>query len=239
MGSLTRDEFWSIIDRSNKDRNALRPLLEPLGRVDLIMFHRFFMEYGSDLRDELPEREESDYQEELAWYVVAQGKAFYDDVYEHPEKFPEEQGPAGRGFRGMIAKVYRDRFGEEVMEGDNRQLRRDQAEREFWAIIDGAARDRKKLRAALEPLSRRELLEFYREFIDLARELREPESDYEEELSWYVVAHGKAAYDAVLAHPETFPEVQGPEGRGFMGMISTAFFEKFGEEIDDDDDIEP
>jgi hypothetical protein len=33
----------------------------------------------------------------------------------------EQQGPAGRGFRGMIANVYRDRFGEEVMEADLRE----------------------------------------------------------------------------------------------------------------------
>jgi hypothetical protein len=85
------------------------------------MFYRFFMEYGSDLRDELPERDESDSQEELAWYVIAQGKAFYDDVLAHPDKFPEEQGPAGRGFRGMIANVYRERFGEEVMQADLRE----------------------------------------------------------------------------------------------------------------------
>jgi hypothetical protein len=119
--SLTREQFWSIIDGAHKDRNALRPPLEQLAQRDLLMFYRFFMEYGSDLRDELPEREESDYQEELAWYVVAQGKAFYDDVLAHPEKFPEEQGPAGRGFRGMIANVYRDRFDEEVMEADLRE----------------------------------------------------------------------------------------------------------------------
>ena len=119
--SLTRDDFWSIIDRAHQYRDAMRPLLEPLAQRDLLMFYRFFMEYGSDLRDELPEREESDSQEELASWVVAQGKAFYDEVYEHPDTFPEQQGPAGRGFRGMIANVYRDRFGEEVMEADQRE----------------------------------------------------------------------------------------------------------------------
>jgi hypothetical protein len=78
----------------------LRPLPEPLAQRDLLMFHRFFMEYGSDLRDELPEREESDAQEELAWWVVAQGQAFYDDVLADPDTFPEEQARRDAGFAG-------------------------------------------------------------------------------------------------------------------------------------------
>ena len=113
--------------------------------------------------------------------------------------------------------------------------------KEFWAIIDGAARDSEKLRAALEPLSREDLLAFCRMFMDLARELKEPpfESDYQEELSGYVVALGKAAYDAVRAHPETFPKSQDPDVGGFRGTIGTIFFEKFGEEVTDVDGEEP
>jgi hypothetical protein len=99
--SLTRDDFWSIIDRAHKDAKALRPLLEPLAQRDLLSFYRLFMACADELRYALPEgRKQSDSQQELAWWVVAQGRAFYDDVLAHPDQFPERMGPAGRGFRG-------------------------------------------------------------------------------------------------------------------------------------------
>ena len=114
----------------------------------------------------------------------------------------------------------------------------------FWTTIDAAHRDRDALKALLAPMSREELLEFYRDYKDLAYRLREPPfvdrgTDYQEELTWYVVAQGRAAYEAILAHPETFPGHQGPDGRAFISAIGDAFFEKFDEEIQDADAEEP
>ncbi len=116
---------------------------------------------------------------------------------------------------------------------------------EFWAIIDGAGRDASKLRAALEELSREDLLSFYREYMGFARELREPpfkneNTNHQEELTWYVVGQGKAAYDAVIAHPETFPTKIGRDGaRNFVSDIVDVYAERFDEEIMEADMREP
>lgn len=116
---------------------------------------------------------------------------------------------------------------------------------EFWAIVDGAERNSSRFRAALERLSREDLLEFYREFKTWARELREPpfkneNTNHQEELTWYVVAQGKAAYDAVIAHPETFPDRIGrDDARHFLGDIVDVYFERFDEEVMEADLREP
>lgn len=115
---------------------------------------------------------------------------------------------------------------------------------QFWAIIDAAERNSTKLRAALERLSREDLLEFYREFMACARELREPpfkneNTNHQEELTWYVVAQGKAAYEAVIAHPETFPDRIGSDACDFRSDIADVYFERFDEEVMEADLREP
>jgi len=113
----------------------------------------------------------------------------------------------------------------------------------FWRIVE-AADDPKALRAALEPMSRAELLAFWREWSALAYRLREPpftntESDSQKELAWWVVGRGRAVYEDIVAHPETFPKRMGPVGRGTRGLIARVFFEKFGEEVSTADARDP
>lgn len=106
----------------------------------------------------------------------------------------------------------------------------------FWSTIDAAHRDEKQLRALIEPMSRAELLAFYRDFIDAAGRLRKPpfddeESDENQERSWWVVAQGRATYDDILAHPETMPDDTTGPGIELRGVIARVFAEKFGTEV--------
>jgi hypothetical protein len=112
--------FWSVIDRAHRSADALRPLLEAMSREEMIELWRDYHMLSSELLQPPWVTRRSDFQEELTWWVVAQGKAFYDDVDAHPDKFPKEQGPQGRRFTGTIASVYAERFDEEIMEADAR-----------------------------------------------------------------------------------------------------------------------
>lgn len=112
--------FWSVIDKAQRSPDVLRSLLEAMSREEMIELWREYHVLSSALLVPpwVPRR--TDFQEELTWWVVAQGKAFYDDVHAHPDRFPKEQGPQGRRFTGTIASVYAERFDEEIMEADAR-----------------------------------------------------------------------------------------------------------------------
>lgn len=120
---MTRDaHFWSIIDKAHRNAAALRPLLEAMSREELLQFWRDFERISSDLLEEPWVIRRTDAAQDVTWWIIGMGKAFYDDIVAHPARFPKEVGPApvGRGFGGMISRVYFERFDEEIMEADAR-----------------------------------------------------------------------------------------------------------------------
>ena len=112
--------FWSVIDKAQRSADALQQQLEAMSREEMIELWRDYRMLSSELLQPPWVTRRTDFQEELTWWVVAQGKAFYDDVHAHPDKFPKEQGPQGRRFTGTIASVYAERFDEEITEADAR-----------------------------------------------------------------------------------------------------------------------
>jgi len=108
--------FWSVIDLAQRSADTLRLLLGAMSRDEMIELWREYHMRSSELLQPPWVTRRTDFQEELTWWVVAQGKAFYDDVRANPDKFPKEQGPQGRRFTGTIAAVYAERFDEEIME---------------------------------------------------------------------------------------------------------------------------
>ena len=244
---MTSEQFWAIIDGAERDSKKLCAALQRLSRGNLLELYREFVALAHELRQPPYAHDNSDHEQELAWYVVGQGKAAYEAVLAHPETMPDEIGDDdARDFYGDIAAVYAERFGEEVMEADLREpIYSDMTlHPEFWSTIDAAQRDEKRLRALIEPMSRDELLAFYRDFIREAAELRKPpfddeESDGNQERSWWVVAQGRATYDDILAHPEKMPDDTSGPGIGFRGMIARVFAEQFGMEVMEADLREP
>jgi hypothetical protein len=118
---VTRDaHFWSIIDKAHRSGDALRPMLEAMSREELLELWRTFQRIASDLQEGPWVTRRTDGAQEVTWWIMGMGKAFYDDIVAHPEKFPKEVGPDGRGFGGMISRVYFERFDEEIEDADAR-----------------------------------------------------------------------------------------------------------------------
>lgn len=120
MNDAPHPNFWPIVEAAVKDRNALRTALEPMSRAELLTFWRDWSALAYRLREPPFENTESDSQKELAWWVVGRGRAFYEDIVAHPEKFPTRMGPEGRGTRGTIGRVFWEKFDEEVTDADAR-----------------------------------------------------------------------------------------------------------------------
>jgi hypothetical protein len=109
--------LWSVMEKAHGSEVKMRPLFEAMSRDELIEVWRDFHVLSSELFQPPWVKSRSDYQDEITWWVVMQGKAYYEDVFEHPEKFPEEQGE-GDDFRGVISRVYFERFHEELGQDD-------------------------------------------------------------------------------------------------------------------------
>jgi hypothetical protein len=85
--------FWNIVDRATRSRERLRKLLEGFGSKDLRRFDEEFQQAMAELKDTpFLERIDADQSEDgiddIARWVVSQGRAFYFEVRRHPEKIP-------------------------------------------------------------------------------------------------------------------------------------------------------
>jgi hypothetical protein len=114
--------FWSTIDAAHRDKKQLRALIEPMSRAELLALYRDFIDAAGRLRKPPFDDEESDDNQERSWWVVAQGRATYEDILAHPEKMPGDTTGPGIGFRGVIARVFAEKFGMEVMLADLQDL---------------------------------------------------------------------------------------------------------------------
>lgn len=111
--------FWSIIDGANKNRDRLETILRTLNRDQLIAFHNQFVTVAADLLAlpslAKPENEAwtEDNVQDVADWIVAQGRSYYDDVIQHPDNVPMGLTDAERPptFSGVASRVFLDRFG--------------------------------------------------------------------------------------------------------------------------------
>ena len=119
-GSIS-DWFWRIVDEAGRDRGRLRALLESMPREDVIRFDRAFRDAAMALTeppysDHMGDLSEDGVQDVTEW-VVSQGKAFYSEVWAHPERIPAQlDGPPSRigSFSGVADNVFSDRFDEVI-----------------------------------------------------------------------------------------------------------------------------
>ncbi|MBB3219822.1 hypothetical protein [Pseudoduganella umbonata] len=115
-------KFWDMVDLARDDRERFTAGLQHMDGDDLA---RLCLEYErtvGNLKDEpyvaYMGNPSEDGADDIAYAIVAAGKAVYDDVEEHPERIPaviaQLPPPAGFDARGAISKVYRQRFNESV-----------------------------------------------------------------------------------------------------------------------------
>jgi hypothetical protein len=113
------DWFWGIVERAQKDRTTLDRILRGLERKDLIRFQHHFEETSLDLQgprftDLLPDLSEDGIQDIADW-VVTQGRAFYEQVQADPKRMPTTRaGGALATFSGVADNVFYERFNERI-----------------------------------------------------------------------------------------------------------------------------
>jgi hypothetical protein len=108
------DSFWELIDLARRDRAAYRAKLKEMDRDTLVRFYHTFESATMELKDEPyvdhmnPELSE-DGVDDVANWVVEQGKEHYARVINNPASVPFElDDPAG--FMGDIVHEHYDRY---------------------------------------------------------------------------------------------------------------------------------
>lgn len=109
---MTSDEFWSVIESADP-LTRLRTMPIP----DLLRFHDELLDAAAELQGE-PYTDHmvasEDGQEDVAHWVVSQGRAYYERVLARPEAIPYsvEDKPTATLYAGVTLVVYRSRTGE-------------------------------------------------------------------------------------------------------------------------------
>jgi hypothetical protein len=115
------EAFWALVRTARGDLGAFRAALERLDRRALIRFSWAFEEAASRLGAE-PFRQHADpalsedAYDDLAEWVVGQGREHYEHVLAHPEALPNDvdtRDPALR-MRYEAGAVFAERFGDEI-----------------------------------------------------------------------------------------------------------------------------
>ena len=115
---LDEADFWKLVDLAQKDFDAFTRRLEKMTREELIAFEWKFEEtagylYKPEFGVNYPSE---DAFEDLAAYVVGQGKKYYENVLSNPEEMPTDRDRSKHGLdiQGQAATVFYERYGEEM-----------------------------------------------------------------------------------------------------------------------------
>ena len=107
--------FWQIVKQTEKNRSKLLAILSGMEKEQIINFQEHFVDASLELQDQpysdLVEGAE-DSLEDVAHWVVSQGKEFYEQVIDNPSLMPirvEESDP--EILYGVAGEHYRERFG--------------------------------------------------------------------------------------------------------------------------------
>jgi hypothetical protein len=112
------DWFWDVIAQAGGDVPRMRAILNELDVPDLRRFHEELEDAVCELLDEpftefLTDASE-DGATDVAYWAVSQGRAYYHELFAHPERIPRdvERHPLGVLHAGITLAVYFDRTGE-------------------------------------------------------------------------------------------------------------------------------
>lgn len=115
------DWFWSVIALADHSRERLESILGSMSQADLIRFHNEFQEAAAQLVDEplaehLPADTSEEHLQDIAEWVVSQGKAFFTAVWNNPEKIAEIDLRRGVTYSSVSDNVHWERFNGSVPE---------------------------------------------------------------------------------------------------------------------------
>jgi hypothetical protein len=113
----TPDEFWKTIEDAYQDPKRFRASLEKMDREALTHLYWTYEELANLLRTgDFVSHVDPDLSEdgtaELANWVVAQGRAYYTKIFEHPELIPLRKNDIG--FVSELVEEYEQRYNSDL-----------------------------------------------------------------------------------------------------------------------------
>ena len=126
-GSFSPDDIsdwlWSVIASADHNRERLEWILGSMTQADLIRFHNEFQEAAVQLVDEpfaehLPADTSEDHLQDIAEWIVSQGKALFAAVWNNPEKIAGIDLRRGVTYSSVSDNVHWERFNGSVPETD-------------------------------------------------------------------------------------------------------------------------
>lgn len=110
--------FWNTLHKAEGSALQLKEILESLSDEKLYFFQEQFVDASVELKD-LPYTkymvESEDGVEDIAHWVVSQGKVYYLNVWYNPSKIPYSvESKTHEILYGVGADVYFERFGVEI-----------------------------------------------------------------------------------------------------------------------------
>jgi hypothetical protein len=111
------DWFWQIIDNAKIDQNRLYSILKSMTKDEVLKFHNEFNTacqflHDSKFTSHIGVRMSDDNLQDIAWWIVSQGKQFFFNVWSNPNLFPKYVDPANKGILyGISADVYEEKGG--------------------------------------------------------------------------------------------------------------------------------
>lgn len=111
--------FWELVDQARRDPDRMEAILRELSKGDVARFYMEFRYAKTDMRNRLNKIEDSPpwFNLDVIGWMVSQGRAFYEDLYNHPEKLHALRGEDidyDCNFGGVAIGHYEVRFGEEI-----------------------------------------------------------------------------------------------------------------------------
>lgn len=110
------DWFWNLVGRADGSEGKLRDLLAALSRDDLIRFAREFELAAVELTCEPFTRymigQSEDGIEDIARWIVSQGREAYEHVIARPELTPAEVPSEPSSLHGVAQSVFDSRYDE-------------------------------------------------------------------------------------------------------------------------------
>ncbi|WP_338871439.1 DUF4240 domain-containing protein [Myxococcus stipitatus] len=120
LGEVVSDRFWEIIRGANGEAGELKRILWAMTEAEIALFHEEFVRTASVLQGEpfdglMGEDVSEDGLMDIAYWVVAQGRDFYEDILKHPEKMPQEVDENDPAIMNHVTSVvFREKFGKRL-----------------------------------------------------------------------------------------------------------------------------
>ena len=113
------DWFWDIVGRANKSQDTLEEILGAMSMEEVRRFQEEFVDASAEIQaepftDHMIKGSE-DSVEDVAHWVVSQGREYFLRIWNNPEQIPfsVEEADASNLY-SVAPKVYYERFGETI-----------------------------------------------------------------------------------------------------------------------------